>query len=44
MADKTLVQRAGTTEEIASIVTYIASDEASYITGSIVEVNGGSHL
>jgi len=33
--------RVGTTEDIASAVAFLASDEASYITGHTLSVNGG---
>lgn len=36
--------RMGTPMEVASLVCFLASDEASYITGSIVSVDGGSAL
>lgn len=36
--------RFGTTEEVAAAVVYLASDEAAYITGSILSVNGGMYL
>ena len=34
------MKRAGSPEEIASVVAYLASDAASYISGQIISVNG----
>lgn len=36
--------RFGTTEEVASTVLYLASREASFVTGQVVSVNGGSTM
>jgi 3-oxoacyl-[acyl-carrier protein] reductase len=33
--------RVGTTQDVASAVSFLASDEASYITGHVLNVNGG---
>ncbi|HEV7910766.1 MAG TPA: SDR family oxidoreductase [Methylocella sp.] len=33
--------RLGLTEELADAIVFIASDEASYITGHILNVDGG---
>ncbi|WP_129727664.1 MULTISPECIES: SDR family NAD(P)-dependent oxidoreductase [Bacillaceae] len=36
--------RPGETEEIASAIAFLASEEASYITGEEIDINGGSHM
>jgi len=33
--------RVGTPDDVASAVAFLASDEASYITGHVLSVNGG---
>lgn len=35
------MQRGGTAEEVASLILYLASDAASYVTGSLINVSGG---
>ncbi|MCW3127068.1 MAG: fabG [Bacteroidetes bacterium] len=37
------MQRFGEAEEVAAIVGFLASKEASYITGEVIHVNGGLH-
>ena len=36
--------RAGTTADVAAAVCFLASDEASYITGHVLAVNGGMYM
>lgn len=44
MAKYIPVGRMGTGEDIAAAVSYLVSDEASYVTGQTVSVNGGSFI
>ena len=39
--DKIPLGRFGEPEEAASAILYLASDEASFITGVVLDVNGG---
>ncbi|WP_088032156.1 SDR family NAD(P)-dependent oxidoreductase [Evansella clarkii] len=41
MASQVPMGREGTADEVAGAALYLASDYASYITGEIIEVNGG---
>ena len=38
------VGRTATTEEIAAVITFLSSEDASYLTGTTVDINGGSHI
>ena len=36
--------RTGTAREVAAACVYLASDEASYVTGQVLRVNGGMYV
>jgi acetoacetyl-CoA reductase len=38
------VGRLGKPEEIAGLVVYLASDEAAFVTGANIAINGGQHM
>lgn len=43
-AKQTMLKRLGKPEEIAEVISFLASDAASYITGTVISVNGGMRL
>ena len=43
-AKMTMLNRLGQPEEIAKVALFLASDDASYITGQVISVNGGMRL
>ena len=36
-----LLKKAGTPEQVANLVLFLASDEADYITGQVIQIDGG---
>src|SRR6267154_640372 len=44
VADGILLGRFGTSEELAHVVVFLASDASSYITGQTINVNGGLYF
>jgi 3-oxoacyl-[acyl-carrier protein] reductase len=38
------MKRFGRPEEVAHVVKFLVSDEAAYITGQIISINGGMHM
>jgi 3-oxoacyl-[acyl-carrier protein] reductase len=42
--DNTALGRAGTPEDIADAVVYLCSPGASWLTGEVLDINGGAHL
>ena len=44
MTSQIPLARAGTDRDIAAAVAFLASEEASYITGHTLDVNGGMYM
>jgi len=38
------LKRLGQADEIANVYAFLASDEASYVNGAVIEVSGGLTL
>jgi len=41
IAEMVPMKRAGSPREVASLVAFLASDDAAYITGQVISINGG---
>ena len=44
LLDQVVLGRLGTPEDVASAVLYLASEEASYVTGQTLNVSGGLYI
>ena len=38
------LRRLGSTSEVADIIFFLCSSQASYVTGSEIHINGGQHV
>jgi 3-oxoacyl-[acyl-carrier protein] reductase len=43
-AKSVLLGRAGTPEEVATVVAFLASSDSSFLTGETIEINGGMNM
>ncbi len=41
VANATALKREGRAKEVADLVTYLVSDESTFITGTNIDINGG---
>jgi 3-oxoacyl-[acyl-carrier protein] reductase len=44
MLEQTPLRRIGAPEDIAAAVKFLVSEEASFITGHVLDVNGGIYM
>jgi 3-oxoacyl-[acyl-carrier protein] reductase len=44
LSDSIVLKRLGTVDDIVGPVAFLASDEASYITGQVLNVSGGMYI
>ncbi|GMA90966.1 SDR family oxidoreductase [Homoserinibacter gongjuensis] len=42
VAERTPLARVGRAEEVAAAIAFLASDDASYVSGQTLHINGGA--
>jgi NAD(P)-dependent dehydrogenase (short-subunit alcohol dehydrogenase family) len=42
--ENTALGRIGTPQDIADAVAFLCSDKSSWLTGEVIDLNGGAHL
>jgi NAD(P)-dependent dehydrogenase (short-subunit alcohol dehydrogenase family) len=38
------IGRAGVPDDVAGVVAFLCSDDAAYMTGAVLDVNGGAYM
>jgi 3-oxoacyl-[acyl-carrier protein] reductase len=41
LADRTPLNRLGTPEDVAKVINFLASNDADFITGQVLNIDGG---
>lgn len=44
LVNDTSLKRLGTVEEVAKVVSFLASDDSSYIDGEVIKITGGDRI
>lgn len=44
IVEKLPLRRLGQTEEVASVIWFLSTDQSAYVSGTEIEVNGGQHV
>ena len=44
MAEKIPLKRLGTVQDMSNLMMFLASDESSFITGEVININGGYYM
>ncbi|MEM3490306.1 MAG: SDR family oxidoreductase, partial [Nitrososphaerota archaeon] len=39
--EKSVLRKVGSPDDVASLITYLATDEAGFITGQVITIDGG---